>query len=64
MMEKPLCRNCRHYFITFEAQTPYGCRKFGIKSRQVPSLAVASAGSGECQGFEPKVAGKDAPKAK
>jgi len=53
-MERPLCRNCRHYFITFDKDLPYGCRRFGIKSRQTPSEVVKSAGQGECQGFEAK----------
>ena len=67
MMDKPLCRNCRHYFITFDPQLPYGCRRFHIKSKEQPSVIVASAGMGECQGFEPKAsasAGKESPKSK
>jgi hypothetical protein len=56
-MEKPLCRNCRHYFITYDPQLPYGCRRYGIKSKDAPSKAVESAGAGECQGFESKPTG-------
>lgn len=64
-MDKPHCRDCRYYFITFDAQMPYGCRKFGIKTRQIPSDVVKSAGQGECQAFEPKPStGKDKPKSK
>jgi len=63
-MERPVCRNCRHYYITFDPKMPYGCRRFNIKSRETPSQVVAQAGMGECQGFEAKAVGKDLPKSK
>ncbi len=53
-MSKPKCNDCKHYFITFDAKIPYGCRQYGIKCKDQPSSIVASAGQGECQGFEPK----------
>jgi hypothetical protein len=65
-MNAPNCRECRHFFITFDKFVPYGCRKFQIKSAGLPSQAVASAGSGDCQAFEPKPnknqTGSDKPK--
>jgi hypothetical protein len=55
---KPQCRDCKHFFITFQPGTPYGCRRFSLKSRDLPSQIVAMAGMGECQGFEPKASAK------
>lgn len=53
-MGSPNCRQCKHYFITFEPKTPNGCRKFGMKSKELPSVVVKSAGNGDCAGFEAK----------
>lgn len=54
-MEKPQCSKCRHYFITWDKNAPYGCRLYQIKTAVRPSEIVKSAGSGDCQGFEAKV---------
>jgi hypothetical protein len=53
-MSKPNCSQCRHFFITWNTQTPHGCRRYGIQSREQPSKVVAMAGAGDCQGFEAK----------
>lgn len=59
-MSKPNCSQCRHFYITWNAKTPNGCRQFGIQAQERPSAVILSAGLGECQGFEEK---KKAPKA-
>lgn len=53
-MEKPKCQQCRHFYITWDRKTPNGCRRFGIQSRELPSVIVKTAGMGDCQGFEAK----------
>ena len=53
-MSNPNCSQCRHYHITWNQKTPYGCRRFGIQSKEQPSKIVSMAGLGECQGFEAK----------
>jgi hypothetical protein len=53
-MSKPNCSQCRHFYVTWDAKTPNGCRQFGIQCRDLPSKIIASAGQGECQGFEEK----------
>lgn len=58
-MEKPKCSQCRHYFITWNPKTPNGCRRYSIQSKEKPSIIVAMAGLGECQGFEAKISNKD-----
>lgn len=55
-MSKANCSQCRHYYITWDQKTPYGCRQYGIQSKDQPANIVKAAGMGECQGFEPKKA--------
>ena len=55
-MENKRCNQCKHYFITWNQGTPYGCKLYGIMSKQEPRIAVKNAGSGDCQGFTPKKA--------
>ncbi len=47
------CLGCAHYFITYDASFPYGCKLLGIKSRRQPQLEVIEATGKPCQGFEP-----------
>ena len=54
MTEKINCRNCKHYFITWEKNMPYGCRAFGFKARQIPSLVVFQSSGKPCQAYEEK----------
>lgn len=53
-MSKPNCTKCRHFYITWDKKTPHGCRRFGIQCKDSPSNVIASAGLGDCQGFEEK----------
>ena len=34
------CRTCRHYYVTWDADHPHGCRALGFKSRRPPFLEV------------------------
>ncbi len=36
----PNCLDCVHYFITYDARRPYGCRAMGFKSRHNPAQVV------------------------
>jgi hypothetical protein len=54
-MDKPNCRKCRHFLITWNPKSPHGCRKYGIQTKDEPSKIIAMAGMGECQGFESKI---------
>lgn len=50
---KANCMKCKHFYITYDQATPRGCRVYGIKSKQIPSLVIKSANNGaECIGFE------------
>lgn len=58
-MNKPNCSQCRHFYITWNQQTPNGCRRFGIQCKDAPSKIVSQAGLGQCQGFEAKKRSED-----
>lgn len=49
------CLKCQHYFITFDPVAPKGCRAYGIKSSQLPSVIIKQANNGNnCMGFKEK----------
>lgn len=48
------CKRCKHYYITWEPSNPMGCRKFGFKSRIMPSEVVYRSSGDFCKGFEEK----------
>jgi len=50
----PRCFACRHFFITYDPQFPYGCRVVGFKSRSMPSREMAVNSGIECQFFTQK----------
>lgn len=57
MTDKINCRNCKYNYITWESKMPYGCKAFGFKSRQIPSLVVLQSSGKACQAFEEKQKG-------
>ena len=50
----PDCFSCRHLFITYEPQFPYGCRAVGFKSRGLPSREMVINSGIDCQFFSRK----------
>ncbi|MBF0284028.1 MAG: uracil-DNA glycosylase [Magnetococcales bacterium] len=48
------CRRCQHYYVTWEAQHPHGCRAMGFKSRLLPALEVRRASGENCRAFQAK----------
>jgi len=48
------CKHCKHYYITWDPNNPMGCRKFGFKSRIMPSEVVYQSSGDFCKGFEEK----------
>lgn len=51
---RPECMRCRHYYVTWDPNFPYGCKAFGFKSRVTPCLEVYSASQRQCLKFEAK----------
>ncbi|MEI8346825.1 MAG: uracil-DNA glycosylase [Pseudomonadota bacterium] len=48
------CSDCRHFFITWEQDTPRGCRAYKFKSKQLPSIVVREQIGEECLAFDSK----------
>jgi len=42
------CFKCRHFYITWDRQFPYGCRGLGFKSKNLPSDSVFKSSGLEC----------------
>jgi hypothetical protein len=53
-MQKPRCAQCKYYYVTWDKNHPYGCKKWGFKSPTIPTAAVLRASGKECQVFEQK----------
>jgi len=56
------CLKCKHYFITWDAQRPRGCRVFGFKSDKLPSQIVEKETGQECNSFQEKKISKETEK--
>jgi hypothetical protein len=48
------CRACRHFFVSYDAHFPYGCRILGFKTRRMPCFDVRDASGADCQSQEAK----------
>ena len=46
------CRKCAHFFVTWEKNCPYGCRAYGFKGPQMPSIVVKSSSGESCNFFK------------
>jgi hypothetical protein len=47
----PNCRECQHYYITYDTHFPYGCRAMKFKSRHLPAQDVLEASGAHCLQF-------------
>jgi len=50
------CRECVHFYITWDKHYPKGCRAMGFKSIEMPSIVVYKSSGVECLKFEMKQA--------
>jgi len=51
MNERIICQKCKHYYVTWEKNKPHGCKAYGFKSRQIPSLVVKQSSGMPCSFF-------------
>jgi hypothetical protein len=56
----PVCRECTHYYVTWDDSFPYGCRAMGFKSRRNPQLDVLRATNTHCVTFESRLNSRSA----
>ena len=49
------CRKCAHFFVTWEKNCPYGCKAYGFKGPQMPSIVVKSSSGERCNFFKQRV---------
>lgn len=48
------CVKCKYYFVTWDQHAPKGCKAFGFKSKQLPSMIVLQSSGQNCMKFEEK----------
>lgn len=48
------CFQCVHFYITWDASHPRGCKAFDFKTRQLPSVVVFESSGQPCLKFQPK----------
>ena len=53
-MKRINCRRCEFYFVTWEKGKPHGCKAYGFKSPQIPSLVVFQSSGTDCSMFKLK----------
>ena len=53
-MENKHCRNCANLYVTYKAKFPYGCKAFGIISKNIPYLEVKKISGTDCALFSLK----------
>ena len=57
----PNCRNCRYFYITWDAKKPYGCRAMQFKSSVLPTIEVLEADGAVCISFRKRKIEERAP---
>jgi len=50
----PDCNSCKHFYVTWDAAFPYGCKGFQMKSKRSPSASVLHASGTKCMLFVQK----------
>jgi len=57
--DKISCRECRHYYITWEQDFPNACRVMGFKAKTMPDRIAHQTSGMVCQLFAPKNPGDE-----
>ena len=48
------CHYCKYFFITWDADHPYGCNAMNFKGKQIPSTVVLKTSGKRCMLFKSK----------
>jgi hypothetical protein len=54
MRDKPDCNRCEHFYVTWDAAFPYGCKGFQMKSKRNPASSVLHVSGTNCMLFAKK----------
>lgn len=46
------CKGCRHFFVTYDPNKPWGCRQFGFKGRNLPAEIVYQSTGMQCAYYQ------------
>ena len=53
-MSKNNCHNCSQFYITYKSKFPYGCRAFGMISKNIPYSEIKKVSGTNCALFSKK----------
>ena len=53
-MEKNNCNKCLHFYVTYKKDFPYGCRAFGMISKNHPYSEIKRVSGTNCALFSSK----------
>ena len=53
-MKHPDCFKCKYFFVTWIPHAPRGCRAFGFKTKNIPSIEVYNTSGEICHYFVDK----------
>ena len=48
------CHQCKYFYITWDKNFPKGCKFFGFKTDNLPSISVLESSGEPCHGFAQK----------
>lgn len=48
------CYKCVYFYVSWDKNFPNGCRAFGFKTREMPSVSVYKSSGKSCQAFKSK----------
>ncbi len=49
------CKDCLHYYITYDPNNPNGCKIFNFKAKKMPIQILLDQGEKSCLAFEDKI---------
>jgi len=55
MNQRIICQKCTFYYVTWEKNKPHGCKAYGFKSQQIPSIVVKQSSGTPCSLYQIKV---------
>jgi len=54
MNRRIICQRCKFYYVTWEKNKPHGCKAYGFKSQNLPSIVVRQTSGNICNFYEDK----------